>query len=134
MTNPKGDLVTGLTHYVNHKSGVECWNIVEWQSFNVGCAVKYMWRRKDKNSEIEDLKKAANYLRRELEHNYLAYPQHVPEQYWRDVLTWHTTEPAGNIRTAMYILMHLKFDPDKRGSIKEAKALIEDELAVLCGD
>jgi hypothetical protein len=56
-------------HYNVHPSGVECIQIVEWLTFNVGNAVKYAWRAglKDKSTAIEDLRKAAWYLNREID-------------------------------------------------------------------
>lgn len=41
-------------HYYNrHPSGVECINIIEWFNFNIGSAVKYIWRAGIKSSDTE---------------------------------------------------------------------------------
>ena len=63
------DLVNHPPHYGSHPSGVECITIVEHMNFNVGNAMKYLWRAglKDGTTEIEDLKKAAWYVNREIE-------------------------------------------------------------------
>ena len=66
-----GDSVNHPDHYNAHPSGVECidveWiDIVEHMSFNVGNAVKYLWRA-DHEDGIKALKKAAWYVRREIE-------------------------------------------------------------------
>jgi hypothetical protein len=53
-------------HYVSHPSGVECITVVEHMTFNIGNAMKYLWRADHKNG-IEDLKKAAWYVQREIE-------------------------------------------------------------------
>jgi hypothetical protein len=53
-------------HYTSNPSGVECITVVEHMSFNIGNAVKYLWRAGHKNG-IEDLKKAAWYVNREIE-------------------------------------------------------------------
>jgi hypothetical protein len=53
-------------HYNDHPSGVECITIVEHFGFNLGNAVKYIWRAGLKNDVIEDLKKARWYLDREI--------------------------------------------------------------------
>lgn len=53
-------------HYNAHPSGVECITVVEHMSFNVGNAIKYLWRADHKNG-MEDLKKAAWYVQREIE-------------------------------------------------------------------
>lgn len=55
-------------HYNKHPSGVECIDVVEHMTFNLGNAVKYVWRADHKSdSPIEDLKKAAWYINREIE-------------------------------------------------------------------
>jgi hypothetical protein len=54
-------------HYNRHGSGIECIDVVEWMTFNVGNAVKYCWRADHKGQTIEDLEKAVWYLRREIE-------------------------------------------------------------------
>lgn len=74
-------------HYTSHPSGVECIEIVRHMSFNVGNAIKYLWRAGLKTPEhpafymgtpsgvkrmpidpkhIEDLKKAAWYINDEI--------------------------------------------------------------------
>lgn len=54
-------------HYKQHPSGVECIDVVEHMGFNLGNAVKYVWRAGLKSeSPIEDLKKARWYLDREI--------------------------------------------------------------------
>lgn len=56
-------------YYNEHPSGVECIEIIEFFTFNVGTAMKYLWRAglKPGESTIHDLKKAAWYLNREIE-------------------------------------------------------------------
>ncbi len=54
-------------HYGQHPSGIECIDIVEHYDFNLGNAIKYIWRAGLKSSDpIEDLEKAVWYLKREL--------------------------------------------------------------------
>ena len=55
-------------HYNAHPSGVECIEIVEHFNFNIGNAVKYIWRAelKPEHSAIEDLQKAVWSLNREI--------------------------------------------------------------------
>jgi len=54
-------------HYTSHPSGVECVDIAEHLSFNLGNALKYLWRSGLKNEATarEDLEKALWYLNRE---------------------------------------------------------------------
>lgn len=54
-------------HYTAHRSGLECIDITERLSFTMGNAVKYVWRADEKGSPLDDLRKAAWYLRREAE-------------------------------------------------------------------
>lgn len=60
------DLVNHPKHYTQHPSGVECIQITEWMNFNLGNAVKYIWRAGDKGNLLQDLKKARWYLDREI--------------------------------------------------------------------
>lgn len=55
-------------HYISHPSGVECIDIVEHMGFNLGNVVKYAWRADLKHDDggVEDLKKAAFYIAREI--------------------------------------------------------------------
>jgi hypothetical protein len=60
------DPVNNPKHYTNHPSGVECIQITEHMGFNLGNAVKYIWRCDQKLDAIEDLKKARFYIDREI--------------------------------------------------------------------
>lgn len=53
-------------HYNTHPSGIECIDVVEHMGFNLGNAVKYIWRAGLKGDSLEDLKKAKWYLDREI--------------------------------------------------------------------
>jgi hypothetical protein len=60
------DVVNHPTHYTDHPSGIECIQVTEHMGFNLGNAVKYIWRCDLKKDAIEDLKKAVWYLQREI--------------------------------------------------------------------
>lgn len=60
------DPVNHPAHYTEHPSGVECIQITEHMGFNLGNAVKYIWRADLKGSAIQDLEKARWYIDREL--------------------------------------------------------------------
>ena len=64
-----GDNVNHPPHYKSHPSGVECIEITEHMNFCLGNALKYIWRADEKHSDggLEDLKKAAWYIQRELD-------------------------------------------------------------------
>ncbi len=55
-------------HYNAHPSGVECIDIIENWPFNLGTAVKYIWRAglKPGADHVEDLQKAVWYIKREI--------------------------------------------------------------------
>lgn len=61
------DSVNHPKHYTNHPSGIECIQITEHMGFNLGNAIKYIWRSDLKNDAIEDLKKAVWYVQREID-------------------------------------------------------------------
>lgn len=62
------DAVHHPPHYTSDPSGVECITVVEHRTFNVGNAMKYLWRAGLKSEDpIEDLKKAAWYVEREIQ-------------------------------------------------------------------
>ena len=60
------DVVNHPKHYTNHPSGVECIQITEHMGFNLGNALKYIWRCDLKRDTIEDLQKAKWYIEREI--------------------------------------------------------------------
>lgn len=63
------DLVNHPVHYNSNPSGVEAIDVIEHMTFNVGTAMKYLWRCGLKNGEpsVRDLEKAAWYVNREIE-------------------------------------------------------------------
>ena len=65
-TQVSNDPVNHPKHYTGHPSGIETIQVTEWMGFNLGNAVKYIWRCDLKKDAIEDLKKAVWYLQREI--------------------------------------------------------------------
>lgn len=63
----KSNEVDHPRHYNRHPSGIECIQIVRHMNFNVGNAIKYLWRAGKKGSTTEDLKKAIWYINDEIE-------------------------------------------------------------------
>ena len=67
MKEPLSDPVYHPVHYTSHPSGVECIQIAEHMGFNLGNALKYIWRADLKHDDSsEDLRKARWYIDREL--------------------------------------------------------------------
>jgi hypothetical protein len=60
------DRVNHPRHYNTNPSGVEAITVVEHMSFNLGNAVKYLWRAGEKGAFEEDLRKAIWYIEREI--------------------------------------------------------------------
>lgn len=63
------ELVDHPSHYNGNQSGIECIDVIEHMSFNVGNAIKYLWRHEQKGGGT-DLLKAIWYIIRELKREY----------------------------------------------------------------
>jgi hypothetical protein len=50
------------SHYRKHPSGIECIEVTRHMNFNVGNAIKYLWRYMDKGDPVENLQKAQWYI------------------------------------------------------------------------
>jgi hypothetical protein len=61
------DMINHPPHYKAHPSGIECIQITEHMNFNLGNAVKYLWRCEEKGNPIQDLEKAKWYIQREID-------------------------------------------------------------------
>lgn len=61
------DPVNHPQHYTSHPSGIEVIQITEHMGFCLGNAVKYILRADLKGNPVEDLKKAAWYIDREIQ-------------------------------------------------------------------
>lgn len=62
------DNINHPKHYTSHPSGIECIEITRHLNFNIGNAIKYLWRcgLKDGNATTQDLKKALWYINDEV--------------------------------------------------------------------
>ena len=66
----KNDQVNHPKHYTSDPSGIECIDVTRHRNFNIGNAIKYLWRaglkedkdRKFIDKQVEDLNKAVWYL------------------------------------------------------------------------
>lgn len=56
------------SHYTQNPAGVECWDVAQHMNFNLGNALKYIWRAglKTNTPAADDLRKARNYIDHEL--------------------------------------------------------------------
>ena len=55
------------SHYNKHPSGIECMEVVKYETFLRGNVLKYVWRAPYKGNELQDLLKAREYLDLEIE-------------------------------------------------------------------
>lgn len=62
------DAVNHPSHYTSDPSGIECIEITRHRNFNVGNAIKYLWRagRKEQAATVQDLQKAIWYINDEI--------------------------------------------------------------------
>lgn len=62
------DIIKHPKHYNAHPSGIECIEVVQHFEFNIGTAIKHLWRAglKDGMSYKTDLEKAKQYIEFEL--------------------------------------------------------------------
>lgn len=56
------DDINHPTHYTQEDKPFECIELTRLCSFDLGNAIKYLWRYKDKSNPVEDLRKAIWYL------------------------------------------------------------------------
>lgn len=75
MENNSKEHVNHPSYYTSHPSGVECIDITRHYCFDIGNAIKYLWRAglkkeegiPDRDKEIEDLEKAIWYIKDHIE-------------------------------------------------------------------
>lgn len=61
------EMVDHPSHYTSNPSGIECIEVTEHFNFNMGNAIKYIWRTDLKGDPMENLRKAAWYIEREIQ-------------------------------------------------------------------
>lgn len=116
------DTVDHPPHYAN---GVECIDIAEHLSFNVGNALKYVWRRHAKGDPVENLRKAEWYLRRARE-----YGAAIPTPVVGDLILEKMAAVALQaddlpLRDLLVALMH--------GNLTIASVVVQTEIERLSG-
>lgn len=60
------DPINRPSHYTSHPSGIECIEVARHMNFNLGNAIKYIWRAGSKGDAVEDLRKACWYIEDEI--------------------------------------------------------------------
>lgn len=76
--NIQVDQVNNPQHYTAHPSGIQAIEVTRHMNFNLGNAIKYIWRAgiKNKDTHIEDLKKAIFYIQDEINRLEGKYDKH----------------------------------------------------------
>lgn len=74
----QNDEVNHPKHYTSHPSGIECIQVTEHFNFNMGNAIKYLWRTDEKGDPIVQLRKAGFYIQREIARRLKLQVQDVP--------------------------------------------------------
>lgn len=101
MNTQVNDNVNAPKHYCSHPSGIECIQVAELLPFNLGSALKYVWRKGLKWDKQEDTKKAIFYLRRQAslgkEPMYTSFEYSKLEVYLRQIREsdndlWHIAD------------------------------------------
>lgn len=71
VNNPDSDPVNHPDHYTWHPvtqvHGIECIDIIEEFSHNIAAAMGYLWRAGHKDNTIQDYRKAAWHIKREIQ-------------------------------------------------------------------
>lgn len=63
---PPFDPVQKPRHYNVHPSGIQCIEVTRHMGFNVGNAIKYLWRADEKGAAVQDLEKAVWHIQDEI--------------------------------------------------------------------
>lgn len=122
------DAVNHPQHYQS-ETGIECIDVVRWMSFNLGNAVKYLWRAGQKGSAIEDLRKAIWYITDE-QKRFAAH-----EEYWTLVTERPNVDPEAasfhmtpHIAQAFFCLFGVAFAEMQSSALYVAIGYIKQEI------
>jgi hypothetical protein len=74
------DDINHPTHYTQPDKPFECIELTRLCSFDLGNAIKYLWRYKDKSNPVEDLRKAIWYLTDGVDNHMLTMPRPCASQ------------------------------------------------------
>jgi len=117
-------------HYRNHGSGVEAIEICEHLDFNIGNAVKYLWRVDKKDDALQDLNKSAWYLKRAVENRRLGYGlllRAVPNEAALNKVI--SSETPGSVLRDVLELVVQRYTQHSEPRLADALARAEREIA-----
>lgn len=112
-------MVNHPPHYGGHPSGIECIEVSRLCLFDMGNAIKYIWRFEDKNG-IEDLKKARWYLKDLLANGFSYYLPYNAKVKMNAVLGCETNQ----VRRELFRMIA---DGEPRAVIRRITELVGDE-------
>lgn len=128
---PVHDEVNHPSHYTSHPSGVECIEIVRHMPFNVGNAIKYIFRRDNKDDRKTNLQKAIWYINDEIRRRIF---WEVPgEEKWYDTSVSKLVQQVimhenKNISYAIFWLSRVAWSNDGKEVLEKVVKALEKEL------
>ena len=122
-------------HYNKHPSGIECIQITRHMNFNLGNAVKYIWRADLKNDAIEDLKKAAWYIQDEIQKGGLLVKYTNTKGFTIDVPNPWIKVKSTSWEVIKHLSQQFGLTPVSRNKLEVPESNEPDELdLILSGD
>ena len=124
------DPVNHPSHYQS-SSGVECIDVTEHLSFNLGNAFKYVFRRNGKGKPIEDLEKSRWYIAHErdlwtrLAGIWRPRPIYEPLVHLVEAIASTEPEPIGN---ALGLIAMAEWSDNRRSDTAIAIIILEREI------
>jgi hypothetical protein len=99
------DNVNHPKHFTSDPSGIECIQITRHRNFNIGNAIKYLWRAglKDETKHIEDLRKAVWYIEDEIKRLEKLRTEKLETYTTRGVERWLSTSGLTAEQIAEYM-------------------------------
>lgn len=82
-------------HYKTHPSGVECIEVIYPLRFDEGAAIKYLWRLGNKDEDLQELEKAAWYVKHAIAMDIKTEGYMIPYSCVQAFHKWNDAEPDG---------------------------------------
>lgn len=123
------DPVNHPEHYTSHPSGVECIQITEHMGFNLGNAIKYIWRADLKGAAIEDLEKAVWYVQREIERRKTVVNEQVDVAFAASPLMQHMRTVGEHLRESLVASFGVPRRIDSVLAMPEVETALGDDPA-----
>jgi hypothetical protein len=113
-------------HYKSSKSGVECIEVTRHLSFNLGNAVKYLWRCGQKDEVATEVGKAVWYLSDEIDRlangTWVAPPNRT---YWSRLFTQHILTVENEVILAALLAVRDAIFQHDIGALRDARQSLQ---------